>query len=642
MKFQHNLFILTIILSPFFVSAQDQPVKGEDFVRVPAIQEGLSLSNVFQSNMVIQRDKPIHVWGWANPGEKLKVTFAGETGETTVAKDRAWKVTLNSVPAHSNPQELVVKGDKQTLTLHNILVGDVWVLGGQSNMEFDLTKVNDGMLEMISANFPQIRLLTVPRGQGFDSVRSFQRLEEWSSWSSRHFQKGDWEECSPETVGDFAAIGYVIGRRLHMATQVPIGLIDVSVGGTTVQTWTPENVIQKIKGKETQDLLNEWKEKISAWDPQADLDKRIERYEQQKAKQEKEGKPLPSDSKPPSDLRPGPAEDRNRPGYCYASMIRPLEGLSVKGAVFHQGFNNCFSGSAGARMYYQVFGKMIEAWRSAFQDENLPFCIISLCTAGEPQTEDNFLVPMYDVGALIREAQHKTYRDLRDAGDENIGFVSSFDLRKSWYHPQIKVPAGERAAKWAMVTEYELLTGKGSEGHWLPPSIQEVKRVDGTIQLHFDTTISTADDSDGKLLGFAIAGEDRVYYPAQIDYFQSGVDSRKRPQYKKDILVLKSPHVSQPKHYRYAWARNPIANLTNNYGIPVPTQRSDDWILEEMVPGITPPEGMDENAKLRWLSGQVRKSFANTELERRYKDALLTVEELQPAIDKLEAEKAKK
>ena len=221
MKFQHNLFILTIILSPFFVSAQDQPVKGEDFVRVPAIQEGLSLSNVFQSNMVIQRDKPIHVWGWANPGEKLKVTFAGETGETTVAKDRAWKVTLNSVPAHSNPQELVVKGDKQTLTLHNILVGDVWVLGGQSNMEFDLTKVNDGMLEMISANFPQIRLLTVPRGQGFDSVRSFQRLEEWSSWSSRHFQKGDWEECSPETVGDFAAIGYVIGRRLHMATPVP-------------------------------------------------------------------------------------------------------------------------------------------------------------------------------------------------------------------------------------------------------------------------------------------------------------------------------------------------------------------------------------------------------------------------------------
>jgi len=497
-------------------------------------------------------------------------------------------------------------------------------------------------LEMISANFPKIRLLTVPRGQGFDSVASFQRLEEWSSWSSRHFQKGDWEECSPETVGDFAAIGYVFGRRLHMATQVPIGLIDVSVGGTTVQTWTPGDVVQKIKGKETQDLLNEWKEKIDAWDPQADLEKRIARYEQQKAKKAKEGNPLPASSKPPSDLRPGPVADKNRPGYCYASMIRPLKGLSVKGAVFHQGFNNCFSGSAGARMYYQVFGKMIESWRSAFQDENLPFCIISLCTAGKPQTEDNFLVPMYDVGALIREAQHKTYRDLRDAGDENIGFVSSFDLRKSWYHPQIKVPAGERAAKWALVTEYELLTGRGSEGHWLPPSIEEVKHVDGTIQLHFDTNIHTADDSDGKLLGFAIAGEDRVYHPAEIDYLQDGVDSRKRPKYKKNALVLKSPHVSQPKHYRYAWARNPMANLTNNFGIPIPTQRSDDWILEEMDPSITPPEGMDANSQRRWLSGQVRKSFTNSELERRYKDALLTIEELQPAIDKLEADKAKK
>ena len=642
MNMKLTLLPLLLLFTPLFAAAQDKPVRGEDFVRVPAIQEGLSVSNVFQSNMVIQRDKPINIWGWAKPGEKVKVSFAGETGEVTAAKDRSWKVTLSAVPAHNTPQELLVKGEEQSVTLHNILVGDVWVLGGQSNMEFDLTKVNDGVLEMISANFPKIRLLTVPRGQGFDSVASFQRLEEWSSWSSRHFQKGDWEECSPETVGDFAAIGYVFGRRLHMATQVPIGLIDVSVGGTTVQTWTPGNVIKKIKGKETQDLLKEWDEKIAAWNPQEDLEKRIARYEQQKAKKAKEGNPLPADSKPPSDLRPGPAADRNRPGYCYASMIRPLEGLSVKGAVFHQGFNNCFSGSAGARMYYQVFGKMIESWRSAFLDENLPFCIISLCTAGEPQTEDNFLVPMYDVGALIREAQHKTYRDLRDAGDENIGFVSSFDLRKSWYHPQIKVPAGERAAKWALVTEYELLTGRGSEGHWLPPSIEEVKHVDGTIQLHFDTNIHTADDSDGKLLGFAIAGEDRVYHPAKIDYLQDGVDSRNRPKYKKNALVLKSPHVNQPKHYRYAWARNPMANLTNNFGIPIPTQRSDDWILEEMDSSITPPEGMDENSQRRWLSGQVRKSFTNKELERRYKDALLTIEELQPAIDKLEAEKAKK
>ena len=637
----HTLFISLCCL-PIFANAQDIPVRGEDFVRYPAIAEGLSVSNAFQSNMVIQRDKPIAIWGWAAPGEKVKVSFSGKSTQTTAANDRSWKAVLEAVPANNQPQTLEIQGAKDALELENILVGDVWVLGGQSNMEFDLVKVDDGVLEAVSANFPQIRLLTIPRGKGFDSVRSFERLHEWSSWSSRHFQKGDWQVCTPETVREFAAIGYVFGRRLHMATQVPIGLVDVSVGGTTVETWTPEDVIKKVTGKETQAKMKEWEEKIAAWDAKADLEKRIENHKRRLENFKKQGKTISEKDKvPPTDLRPGPVADRNRPGYCYASMIRPLEGLSVKGALFHQGFNNCFGGSAGARMYYQVFGKMVTAWRAAFQDEKLPFCIISLCTAGKPQTEDNFLVPMYDVGALIREAQHKTYRDFREAGDETIGFASSFDLRKSWYHPQIKVPAGERAAKWALVTQYEILTGRDSEHYWLPPSILKVETGDGEIRLHFSTQLRTLDDSDGKMLGFAIAGEDRRYYPAEVSYFQSGVDSRKRPQYKKEILVLKSPHLCQPKHYRYAWARNPMANITNRFGIPIPTQRSDDWILEEMEPSIVAPEGMDENSKRRWLSGQVRKAFANGDLERRYKDAQAKVEELQPQIEKLEASRSK-
>ena len=171
----------------------------------------------------------------------------------------------------------------------------------------------------------------------FDSVSSFERLDEWSDWSKRHFRKGDWEICSPETVREFSAIGYVFGRRLFMASQVPIGLIDASVGGTTVETWTPQNVIEKVEGAETQELLQEWADKIADFDPKADLENRIANYERHKASREKQGKPLPPDSKPPSDVRPGPVADRNRPGYCYASMIRPLEGLSVKGAVWHQG-----------------------------------------------------------------------------------------------------------------------------------------------------------------------------------------------------------------------------------------------------------------------------------------------------------------
>ena len=275
--------------------------------------------------------------------------------------------------------------------------------------------------------------------------------------------------------------------------------------------------MKKIKGEETQAKLVEWEEKIAAYDARADLEKRIGNYERKKEKAKKDGKPLPADSKSPSDLRPGPKADHNRPGYCYAGMISPMEGLSVKGAVFHQGYNNCFSGSAGARMYYQIFGKMITSWRRAFNDPQLPFCIISLCSAGEPQTEENFLKPMNDAGPGIREAQYQTFLDFQKAGDKTIGFASSYDFRKSWYHPQIKVPVGERAAKWAMATQYRVL----NDEFWLPPTIREVKKEDGKMTLMMSTEIRTKDDSDGKMLGFAIAGKDRRFYPASIEYGDS-------------------------------------------------------------------------------------------------------------------------
>ena len=642
MHFLHSTTLLSLAFCalPLIDSrAQDAPTRGEDFVRVQARQDGLCVSNAFQSNMVLQRDKPLKVWGWAAPGETVAVKFADKSGQTVAEQDRSWSVVLDPLPASSTPGVLKIQGRKDTLELQNILVGDVWVLGGQSNMEFPINKVDDGMLEIVSANFPQIRLLTLPRGKGFASVASFERLEEWSDWSKRHFTKGDWEICSPESIPEFSAIGYIFGRRLSMASRVPIGLIDASVGGTTVETWTPADVVEKVDAKETRAMVQEWADKIASFDPQADLDSRIANYERNKANREKQGNPLPADSQPPDDLRPGPIADKNRPGYCYSSMIRPLEGLAVKGALFHQGFNNCFNGSAGARMYRQLFGRMIQSWRSAFDDPELPFCIISLCTAGEPQTWENFARPMYDVGPLIREAQHQTYVDLQASGDEQIGFVSSFDFRKSWYHPQIKIPAGERAAKWALVTQYEALQGRDAALHWKPPSIEETTLENGTIRLRMSTEIKTADDSDGSMLGFAIAGDDRRFYPARVDYYTDGsVDNRNQPKYQKNTLVLSSPFVPEPRHYRHAWARNPLANLVNRFGIPIATQRSDDWILEETPIQLQPPEGMDDRSQSRWLGNQLRKELEKMDAERRLREAEATVSELAPLVEKNSAE----
>jgi sialate O-acetylesterase len=652
-KYQINLIVLQkefnmyqcLILSCSLLSlftwgivhaqGRQESMPPEDVVEVPAIGKGLCVSNIFQTNMVLQRNKPITVWGWAAPGETVKVSFGSQTAETTAKADRSWQVTLKAMPANNTPQVMTINGREKTLKLENILIGDVWILGGQSNMEFEIAKVDDGALEIVSANFPQIRLLSMPVGKGFDSVKSFERLYEWSSWFSRHFRKGDWDVCTPETIKEFTAIGYVFGRRIHMATQVPIGLIDTSIGGTTVETWTPEAVLRKIKGRETQEKLQEWKDRIASYDAHADLQKRIASYQQWKKRLADQGKPLPADSQPPSDLRPGPIADKNRPGYCYASVIRPLEGLSVTGAVFHQGYNNCFDGSAGARMYYQIFGKMITSWREAFNNAQMPFCIISLCTEGQPQTQENFIESMYNVGPFIREAQYKTFRDFYDAGDKGIGFVSSFDLRKSWYHPQIKIPAGERAAKWALVSQYGILKGRESDQYWLPPSIEDVKNEDGMIRLTMSTPVQKKDDSEAKMMGFAIAGRDRRFYPADVQWYSDGpVDNRNQPKYLRNILLLSSPFVPEPVHYRHAWARNPISNIVNSLGVPLATQRSDDWILEETPEKIKPLE----NTTRRYISNQIRKMLRLADIERRIKDAEATITELKPAFDKISVE----
>ncbi|MFT6178000.1 MAG: sialate O-acetylesterase [Akkermansiaceae bacterium] len=643
MKFRSLLSLGIFVVFAFadLLSAQKMP--RQDVVELQAVGEGLCVSNAFQNNMVLQRDKAIKIWGWAAPGEKVTVSLGGKSAEATADAKRAWEVSLPALPANSAPQVVTIEGNGKTLTLKNILIGDVWLLGGQSNMAFELAKVDEGMLEIASANFPEIRLLTVPQGKGFDSVRSFERLHEWSGWFNRHFKKGDWDVCTPETVKDFSAIGYIFGRRIHMASQVPIGLIDASRGGTTVETWTPEAVLTEIQKTETQAKLKEWKEKIAAYDAKAELAKRIENFERKKKKAAEEGKPLPPESERPSDLKPGPVADHNRPGICYAGMITPLEGLSVKGAVFHQGFNNCFDGSAGARMYHQVFGEMITSWRTAFNDAKMPFCIISLCTAGEPQTEENFLKSMSNAGPLVREAQYQTFREFQEGGDKAIGFASSFDFRKTWYHPQIKVPAGERAAKWALVTQYDSLTGGGSEHFWLPPTIKKMETIDGVLRLSMSSEIRMKDDSDGKMVGFAIAGKDRRFYPAEINYGVDGVDNRKRPRQVKNVLVLSSSHVSEPVHYRYAWARNPMANLVNSRQIPIATQRSDDWVMEETPITFPVPEGMDERSKSRHLSGRIRKELELADTERRIKEAEATIAELKETFlaDKEAWEKSK-
>lgn len=612
------LLCLTLaLLTGGFAFSQEsqQRMPREDVIDVPAIGEGLCVSNVFQTNMVLQRDKPVFIWGWAAPGEQVSVSFGGQEQIATTAKDRSWKVELPAMPASSQPRALKVSGPKETLSLENILVGDVWVLGGQSNMEFPLDRVENGQLEIVSANYQNIRILTVPAADGPENRKGFPRLHEWSSWFGRHYRKGDWDVCSPEIVRELSAIGYVFARRIHMATQVPIGVVDASRGGTTVETWMPDPMLRTIESEQVTSLLSEWDQKVADWDPQADLAKRIENFRNKVVRFKKEGKKLPPNEKEPTDLRPGPAMDQNRPGNCYASMISPIAGLQVKGAIFHQGYNNCFNGTEGAIMYRQLFPKMINAWREAFNDAEMPFGILSLCTEGAVQTLDNYCEMMCNPGPYIREAQYQTFLDFYNAGDKNVGFTSTYDLRRRWYHPQLKVPAGERIARWALSTQYDF----SNSIRWKPPIVSDMDVEEGRIVLKLDEPASAVDNG-GPILGFAVAGEDRAFHPAEATHLVTGEDDRGRPKTDKRVIVLSSSMVPEPIHYRYAWGRSPLGNLQAERitDIPFATQRSDDWPLEGIPLGVLDetPKKLDRKQK-RMIQDALRKQ----DLDRRKHEA---------------------
>ncbi len=624
MKRKVSAFLIVALLAALSLAQEEKPkpVKGEDLVEVPAIGEGLCVNNLFQSNMVIQRDKPIKIWGWAEPGEEVKVSFAGESATAKAGEDRAWSVELPAQAASSEPGEIKIEGKKETLALENVLVGDVWLCGGQSNMEFEIAKLVGGQLEIISANFPQIRLLTVPHGNGADAKKSFPRVHEWSGWFGRHYKRGDWDVCSPETVPLFSGIGYVFARRLHMATQVPIGMIDVSRGGTTVETWTPRSVLEQIETKEVKAKLEEWDRKVAEFDPKEDLKERIKKHHEWVKRMKDQGRDVPADRKEPTDLRPGPAMDQNRPGNCYASMIAPVSGISAKGAIWHQGFNNAMQPN-GHIFYYQVFPEMIKAWRAAFNDPGMPFGIISLCTAGEPQDLDNYVSRMEDEGTYIRAVQYQTFLDLKKAGDENIGFASSFDQRRSWYHPQIKIPVGERIARWALATQY----GFGRQIKWEPPTYKEMVVEDGRILLKGCDAVTAY--NDGPMLGFAIAGKDGTFQPAKAEHLITGKDGRGRDQRDSKVIVLSSPHVKAPVHFRYAWGRNPLANVKarNNDDIPFATQRSDDWTIVDMYMGLTGKNPAEAGQLDRRERGELSKTLRAEDVYRRTRDAMKFLEE---------------
>ena len=482
----------------------------------------VTTSPVFGDSMVVQRDMPVHVWGWTQPNIDVHVAMAGHEAETTSDKNGRFDVKLDPLPA-GGPHEMVIQAD-ETRTFKDVLVGEVWVCSGQSNMQWPVGSANDPDLETLTANFPNIRLITVPRVGIQEPQNSFE---------------GAWEACTPTSARDFSAVGYFFGRQLHQTLNVPIGLIDNAWGGSAAEAWVNRSELEKA-GK-YDELLEKWDTLAKTYDHEAAMNsyrKRLAAWEKNK----KGNRP-----RPPRDQLTG----NHRPANIYNGVLHPTIGYTIRGAIWYQGESN----SSRAYQYRDLFPLMIKNWRDEWKQGDFPFYWVQLA---DFQAEVD--TPGDSSWAELREAQTMTMSKLPNTGEAVIIELGE----ASDIHPRNKQDVAKRLARWALANDY------GYDIPFRSPTYQSMTIKDGKATLKFDHVGGKLDTFDVREpIGFAIAGEDRKFVNAKAKI--TG----------KDTIEVWSEDVKAPVAVRYAWANNPICNVQSSEGLQMTPFRTDEW------PGVT-------------------------------------------------------
>lgn len=478
----------------------------------------VSLPSIYSDNMVLQRGKPLTVWGWGTPGEQVEVQIGDSSATSSVSHSGVWSVTINSRPA-AESTTFVVKGASNRIELSNVAVGDVWLCSGQSNMAWSVENAWDADLEIPIANHPKIRLLTIANhGAQFPC----------------HTFRGKWEPCSPDSVREFSAVGYYFGRLLQERVGVPIGLIDNAWGGSTCEAWIPTELLESDQAYAP--LMASWQRRLE------EKSEEFAKYEAALTPACLAGKVPPR--RPPWD---GAITERHRPGNLFYGRLFPLLQTRLCGVIWYQGEAN----SRRSQQYQSLFPLMISAWREALREEELPFFWSQL-----PDYHSEGGPPRASAWAQLREAQ-----TLALDQTSHTGQAVTIDLGEAGtIHPRDKRSVARRLARLALSEVY------GLEIACRSPRLQSVEIVDNAV-------IVTLTDSEGglctvdakQLLGFTLAGSDRQFYTAQAELLK---DNRVR---------VTCDWVSKPVAVRYAWANNPICNLYTKEGLPVTPFRSDTW-----------------------------------------------------------------
>ena len=480
----------------------------------------VSLHSLFTDHAVLQQGRPVPIWGRAADGETVTVAFGGQT-VSTVAQNGRWSVRLKPLKATAEGRTLEVRG-RNTVVLSDVVVGEVWICSGQSNMEWPLSASFEPSADIAASINPNLRLFTVTK-----------RRSPVPQTELNHAPHA-WGTASPEAVRRFSAVGYYFGRDLQPALGVPVGLIHSSWGGSPAEVWMSEEAI-KADPLYTRDILDPYVPVKRAHETA--LSKWRAAKAQAEAKGEKFTQGAPGAPWCPAEL--------------YNGMLRPLMPYAIAGAIWYQGESN----AGRAWQYRSLFADMIRNWRRDWNQGDFPFLAVQLAPWDKNRKRslaDITAKPVESDWAELREAQNHVAKTLPHVGVAVITDAGD----KDDIHPTRKAPVGARLSLLAQTLAY----GKKVESSG--PTYASLGRSGSTLILNLNHArgLKTSDGSAPK--GFAIAGRDGVWHWASAEIAGSSVR-------------LNSPRVAHPIQVRYGWDDFPVLNLVNGSGLPASPFRTD-------------------------------------------------------------------
>ena len=481
----------------------------------------VQMHGLFTSDMILQRNEQVAIYGTANVGEVVTVQFAGQTKVSTTDAGRKWKVLLDSMAASSTGRTMsITSNGGSNISLTNILVGDIWILGGQSNIDNTFSTYDIAKQDIVGVNNTQIRLFRTDNAKG--------KLAPQTAVVPHASLSGKWRNATQTYLNSFSPAGYYMADRLNKVMSVPIGLIHAALGSTNIESWLPVSLVESTQEYEFM-IGNQW----------------------------------PSNVMSQAEITAGDEMARRGTSGLYNYTVAPLRGFGFKGFVWYQGE----SSSKRPWIYRRQLTDLITSWRQDFGKSNAPFLVVEIAPHGAQYD--------YERAAWLREAQSLA-RTL-----PNTGYVTTVDIGEFVdIHPQAKKSVGERLAYTAL--EMDGLSYKGQPpsyksmtvvGSTIEIGFNGVTNLSTKeVRMNHDPKLPIGLDPNAYVVpaetvaGFEICAADQVFVPANAVIIPGGK------------VVVSATGISNPVAARYAWKNFPLANLTAGDGRPVPPFRTDNFV----------------------------------------------------------------